>query len=130
MDKIILKNNGWPGVDRSIIDFDQVHTVKVTKTKIVLGMYKKGVIAYAGFLDGLLPGEIVQMGNLQIKYKVIGHAKRMLPYGGSLYRVKRVDGANITNLDIDAISIGDIVKIKNRRSFQQQFDQVVDLINS
>lgn len=127
---VIIKSSSWPGIDRSIVDFDTVTSVKVARSKVLLSIYKKGAIAFIGIKDGLAAGEVVQTGDLGFKYKVIGPAIKMLPTGGFLYRIKRVDGANITLTDINASHIGDLVKIKNRRSFQQQIDQVVDILDA
>lgn len=128
--KTVMKHNSWPGIDQSIIDFDQVHTVKVLRTKIVETLHKKGIIAYIGVKDGLLSGEIIQFGNFGQKYKVVGPTKKVLPHGGYQYRVKRVDGYSITGTDIEATAVGQVVKIKNRRSFDTMFNQVVALLDS
>ena len=46
----------------------------------------------------------------------------MAPKGGNIYEIVRVDNASITNFDIDATKKGQKVKIKNRKSFQQMFN--------
>jgi hypothetical protein len=126
---VIVKSSSWPGIDRSIVDFDTATSVKVAKSKVILSLYKKGALSFIGIQDGLQSGEVIQTGDLGIKYKIIGGAIKMLPTGGFLYRVKRVDGFNITLTDINASHVGDIVKIKNRRSFQQQIDQIITLLD-
>ena len=129
-DKFRVNERSWPGIDKSIVDFSAVHTSKVMVTKVLIPLYKKGIIAYIGIKDLLLAGEIIQVGNLGQKYKIIGGAKKVLPRGGYLFRVKRIDGFNITSTDMGAIFEGDKVKIKSRRSFKQQFDQAVEILKS
>jgi hypothetical protein len=122
--KIILKRKGWEGVDKSIIDFNQVSTTPVVVTKVILSMYKKNGKTFVGVRDGLIPGEVISIRPLGLKYKIIGPMIKKIPQGGGLYRVKRVDGANTTNTDLQNALAGNKIKITNRRSFRQMFDQV------
>lgn len=119
-EKIILQSPYYAGgVDKSIIDFDITSSVKVLVTTVVVPIYKEGSKAYIGTKDGFLPQEVIQVGNLGILYKTIGPIKKLLPEGGYLHRIKRADGYNITLMDINAVSVGDRVKIKSRKSFDQ-----------
>lgn len=116
-DKTVLKRQSLPGIDLALHDLKQTASVRVLLTKVVEKMYKKQGISYIGIKEGAESGEVIQTGNLGIKYRIIGLTKKVLPQGGYRYRVKRVDGFNITQLDIDAISVGDKVKFKSRRTF-------------
>lgn len=117
--KIVLKNTRLPGVDLSLHDIYQVSSVRTHKTVVVEKMFKKGKSAYIGIKENAESGEIIQTGNLGLKYRIMGATVKVLPYGGYRFKVKRVDGFNITLTDIDAISVGDKVKFKSRRNFIQ-----------
>lgn len=87
-------------------------------------MYKKNGKTFVGIRDGLMAGEVISIKPLGLKYKIIGQMIKKIPQGGGLYRVKRVDGANTTNTDLQNALVGNKVRITNRRSFQQMFAQV------
>lgn len=129
-EKIVFSNRRREGVDLSIIDFNQVNSVKIVVTKVVKTMYTEKLKTYIGTKDPLQPGEVIQVGNLGLRYKIVSPTKHIVPSGGFLYRIKRIDGASITNTDLSAVAIGQKVKIKSRRSYKQQFDQVVRLLES
>ena len=113
----IRRQLSLPGIPLHLHDVMQVSTVRVHITKVVEKMYKKHGITYIGIKEGAESGEVIQTGNLGLKYRIIGLTKKVLPIGGYRYRIKRIDGANITQLDIDAVSVGDKVKFKSRRTF-------------
>jgi hypothetical protein len=125
---IILKTGAFPGIDRAIIDFNQVSSVLRIVTHVVAPMTKKGIITVIGTRDSLMSGEIIQVGTLGIKYKIVGGVRKLYPYGGFEFRIKRVDGANITLTDINAVVVGGKVKIKSRRPYSKRFDQVVEML--
>jgi len=129
-DKIILKTSNWPGIDKSIIDFGYAFSEQVAVTKVVVPLYKKGHQAFIGLETSLLSGEIFQTGYNGQKFKVIGGIVSYVPTGGYIHRVKRVDGFNIVQIDMDAIKKGDKVRIKNRRSFRDRINQVDDLLDT
>lgn len=123
-DKVVVKSPYYQGgVDKSIIDFDILGSVKVTNTKVVSPLYKEKGKAYIGIKDALLPNEKIKLGAAGILYFVKSLAKKVLSSGGYLYEIKRVDGANITQFDIDQIQIGSKVKITTRRTFNQMMYQ-------
>ncbi len=117
-DKIIIRTEFLEGGDKSLIDYDILGSVKVIKTEVVKPLHKVKAKAYIGTKEPLLPKEVIQVGNLNLLYRVIELTKK-LPTGGNLHRVKRVDGYNITQTDIDAIKIKDTVRIKSRRTYNQ-----------
>ena len=119
--KIILKRDSLPGVDMSISDFTQVHTVTVAWTSVTKKMYKKYKQTFIGIKEKLNEGEVIRVGSLGILYRVI----KLTEYTdkeGFIHRVQRVDGASTTATDIEAIKVGDKVKITNRRSFEQKIN--------
>jgi hypothetical protein len=124
--KIILKRDALPGVDMSISDFTQVHTVTVVWTSVTKKMYKKFKQTFIGIKEKLNAGETIRVGNLGLMYRVI----KLTEYTeneGFIHRVQRVDGASITGTDIEAIEVGDKVKITNRRSFEQMINYAESL---
>lgn len=107
------------GIDKSVIDFDLVSSVQVGVTILTESMYKSKGITYIGLKQPVSNKEKIQIGNLNIIYNVYGKAKGILIKEGYIYKVKRVDGFNITQLDIDNAKKGTKVRIKNRKSFKQ-----------
>jgi len=121
------RNNG---VDLGVVDYIyNGFGFGITATKVVVPMYKKGIITYIGLDQGLSPKEKIKVGNLGLRYVIIGKAKKMLPKGGFLYRIKRVDGANITQLDIDNTLVGQVARITNRRSNKQRIQQLNEMLD-
>ncbi len=119
-EKIIIKQETFSGGDRHLYDFSHVTAVPVVVTKVVQKMYKRHGRAYIGILEGILPREVIQIGSHPILYRIIRESINNIVGGGQLYHVKRIDGFNITQTDIDAINVGDKVRIKNRRTFAQR----------
>lgn len=117
------RNNG---VDHALIDAVLNGKSDITFCKVIKPIFKKQHIAFIGLSVPVMPKEIIQVGNLGLKYQVIGHIKQVLPRGGYVLRIKRVDGANITQLDIDATNVGDKAKIVSRRSTRQRMDQLIE----
>lgn len=124
--KIILKRDALPGVDMSISDFTQVHTVTVVWTSVTKKMYKKYKQTFIGIKEKLNEGEVIRVGSLGLLYRVI-KLTQYTDTEGFIHRVQRVDGASTTATDIDAIEVGDKVKITNRRSFQQKLNYAQSL---
>lgn len=118
-DKIIIRTEFIEGGNIAAYDYSLLSSVKVAWTKVVVPIYTKSHMAFIGVKDALLPQEVIQVGNLDFKYKIIGPLVQVLPTGGFIYRIKRVDGFNVTSTDITATFVGGKVKIKNRRSFKQ-----------
>lgn len=118
--KIILKRSELPGIDMSLVDLEIVGTVKVRVTIIKKKMYVVKGKTFIGTRDQLDNMDVIQLGNFGIKYRVMS-LEKMTDYEGYIYRIKRLDGYNTTDLDINATEVGQKVKIVNRQSFEQLF---------
>jgi hypothetical protein len=117
-DKIILKRYELPGVDMSVTDFEMLSTVKVSVTHVTKKMYKSSGQTFIGIKEQLDKGDVIQAGNMEIKYKVIKLVK-VTDREGRIYRVKRIDGGHTTQLDLDNIAVGQKVRVVNRKTFEQ-----------
>ena len=124
-DKIIMRSNRLQGVQKSFNNLEMVSSVRVTVTKLTSKIFKKKGIAYIGTREPLSVGDVIQVGNFSILYKVVKHQSKTEDKG-NVYRIKRVDGFNITGLDIDGTEVGQKVIIKNRRSYQDIFNDFGD----
>lgn len=120
-DKIIIKRVRLEGQDLSLIDFRQVASVPMSVIKVSGPMFKKGLQTFITLAEGVEPGDIIQVGNYGIKYKIVKFAKMTVK--GRLFRVIRVDGFNITQHDIDGIKIGQKARVVSRKSFTQLFEE-------
>lgn len=126
-EKIILKTNSLPGVDMSVNNLEFFTSVRIRWTKVSHTLTKKSGVTFIGTKEQLLAGDVIQVGNLGIKYKVISLKRLEARPQGYIYRIKRVDGANITSLDIDNILIGQKVHIVSNKTFQQLFEMHPDV---
>ncbi len=122
MDNETFKFEQWDGPHMHTFDFTQLHTSPPTVSICTKPIWKKSSMAFIGVKQNMLPGEVIRVGNLGIKYKIVSVVSR--DEDGFHYRIKRVDGASITSLDIDATKKGDKVKIVNRRTFQQEINLI------
>lgn len=118
-EKLIIKTEFLEGGDLAVYDYSMLSSVKVIQTKVVVPIYTVAHMAYIGVKDALLPREVIQVGNLGFKYKIIGPLHKVLPTGGFIHRIKRVDGYNVTSTDITATFVGGAVHIRSRRTFDQ-----------
>lgn len=118
--KIILKRSELPGIDMSLVDLEIVGTVKVRVSIIKKKMYTIKGKTFIGTRDQLDNMDVIQLGNFGIKYRVMS-LEKMTDYEGYIYRIKRLDGHNTTELDINATAVGQKFKIVNRQSFEQLF---------
>ena len=84
-------------------------------------MFKKFGQTFIGLKDKLNAGEVIKLGDLGLQYRVI-KLTEYTEFEGFIHRVQRVDGALTTTTDIEAIELGDKVKITNRRSFEQKIN--------
>lgn len=116
--KLIIKTESFPGVDLSVVDLTLVSSVKVGITIVKKVMYKKWGKTFIGVRDQLDAGDVIQVGSLGLKYKV-QKLVQLTDREGYIYRVRRVDDANTTQLDIDAIVLKDKVRIVSRKTFEQ-----------
>lgn len=102
----------------SVADLTRVSAIPVSITYTTSEMYKKGSKSFVVLQDKLMPGEVIQLGDFSIKYKIVTLVSPH-PSGGWVHRVKRTDGYNITQLDIDGIHPKQKVLIKSRKSYDQ-----------
>jgi hypothetical protein len=115
MDKdIILKSERLEGVDKTLFSYEQFQSVPLVKTRVTTAMYKSGNTTYVGTKERLVAGEVIRIGNLQLKYRVIS-ARRFNVKGG-LYTIRKVESAPITQLDLDNGTVGSEVRILSRRT--------------
>lgn len=121
--KIVMKTNTLEGVDMSVNNLEMFTSVRIRWTKVSHAMTKRNGITFIGTKEQLLPGDIIQVGNLGLKYKVISLKKLEDKPQGYIYRIKRVDGANITSTDINNVLVGQKVQIVSNKTFQQIFEQ-------
>lgn len=125
-ENIILKRPALPGVDMSVVDLELVSTVKVRVTIVKKPIYKIKGQTFIGTRDQLDKMDVIQVGSLRLKYRVMKLAK-MTDYDGYIYRIKRIDGASTTGLDIDATALGQKVSIVNRPTFDDLFNYACSL---
>ena len=120
-DSIIKKKTTLPGVDMSIFDFSDLTSVKIQRTFISKPIHKVGAKTYIGLKESADEGDILELGNLGIKYVVLS-LKQLTPREGKIHRIKRLDGNSTTSTDIAATKVGQKVRILNRRSFNEIFN--------
>lgn len=79
------------------------------------GMFIKNGKVFLSVNDGLRVGEILRIGDIPMKYKVIG---KMLftQKGNRCYRIKRLDGTLIQGLDISNAKEGTKVFVTSRKT--------------
>lgn len=121
-DKNDNKVKNWPGVNYASVDFGMVSSVKVTTTRVVQPIFKKGRFGYIALKDILDIGDVIKVGNFELLYRCLNQEKPKSG-GGYLHKIKRVDNNSITEHDLSSIHKGDKVHITNRRSFDQMFLQ-------
>lgn len=124
--KIILKTNSLPGIDMSVIDLSLVSSVKVGITKVTNKIYKIRSQTFIGTRDQLDVQDIIQVGFFGIKYRV-RKLEKMTDRNGYIYKIRRLDGAATTSLDMDAVKLGAKVRIVNRKTFEQLFNYACSL---
>lgn len=121
-EKVIVKSEPWRRINYTYSDLYAVNTVPVKRTVVTQLMTKVHLITYLGTKERLNDGDVIRVGNLGICYRVKKHHK-VSDVGGNIYVLKRMDGAFVTSLDINAIKLGDVVEILNRESFEQLFNK-------
>lgn len=125
-EKIIIKSDYLPGVDQSVVDLTLFSTVKPRFTKVTKLMYKKRGLTFIGTKGKLDNHDVIQVGNLGLKYKV-QKLEKVTDREGFIYKVRRICNSNTTALDIDSIKLGDKVHIVNRKTFDQMFNYACSL---
>lgn len=123
-ERVILKDHTYPGINKAIFDFD----LKPLKAKVLEPMFKKGPKTYICLATLVLPGEVIRVGNLGIRYRVQQENYQIGNTGGYIVRIKRLDGNNTTQTDINAVQVGMFAKIAGRKNFQQQLDETLNVL--
>lgn len=117
------------GVDMSIIDMVYNGDYNfLMKTKVIKQLYQKQNISFLGVKDSLQIGEVIEVGNLSLSYKIVSF-KQALPQGGFVYRVKRTDGSDIDQTDTNNAPKGAKVRMKSRRSIKQKIQQLNEMLD-
>lgn len=119
--KIKFKAHSRGGFDLSFNNLEMLSSVKMVINKVTAVIYKEKFISYIGLRERMDNGDVIAVGHYKVLYKIISH-KAVTTKKGNIYRIKRVDGSNITQFDIDAVEVGQKVLVTNRKTFRQIFD--------
>lgn len=119
--EIILKAQYRGGFDYSFNNLESLSSVKILYTHVTTPIFKKGRESFIGVKEFLDDRDVIEVGLYDKLYRVV-KMKLRGGKGGNIYQIKREDNASITNFDIDATKVGQVVKIKNRKSYKQLFE--------
>ena len=126
-DKIILKEDSLPGVVKGAHnDFSLASDIPPAWTVITKSMWKKKGLTFVGvkqFANEV--GDIIQMGKLGKKYRILQFVKRegtRMGKGGDILRIKRIDNNTTTNPDLENSLKGDKVLVMGRKSYIRTLD--------
>lgn len=89
----------------------ELNVIKVAKE----GMFIEKGKVFLTVNEGLRIGEILQIGDIPMKYKIIGKVK-FTKKGNRCYRIKRIDNTLIQGLDISNAKEGAKIIVINRRT--------------
>ena len=89
----------------------ELNVIKVAKE----GMFIEKGKVFLTVNEGLRIGEILQIGDIPMKYKVIGKVK-FTKKGNRCYQIKRIDNTLIQGLDISNAKEGAKIIVINRRT--------------
>ena len=89
----------------------ELNVIKVAKE----GMFIEKGKVFLAVNEGLRIGEILQIGDIPMKYKIIGKVK-FTKKGNRCYRIKRIDNTLIQGLDISNAKEGAKIIVINRRT--------------
>ena len=122
---IIIKNDELPGVDLARADYSMTASFQPTWTEITKSMWKDRGTTYIGVREYVDAGDIIKIGSLLKKYKVMKLVRvegTMNDSGGRIIQIKRIDGNFTTSVDLDSATVGKKVKVLGRRNFIDQID--------
>jgi hypothetical protein len=125
---LILKDDALPGVDMSINNFELLASLQPAWTVVTKSMWKVKGQTFVGvkqFANEV--GEVLEIGGLKKKYRIIAFIKRegtAFGKGGDIIRVKRADGNLTTNLDLENATKGQKVMVIGRQTFIEALDHV------
>jgi hypothetical protein len=120
-EKIILKAQNRGGFDMSFNNLESFSSVKIVINEITFPIFKEKRTALVGVKEFLDDRDVIELGIYKKLYRVVRLHRRDIKKG-NIYQIKRVDGASITQFDIDATAKGQKFKIKNRKSYKQLFE--------
>ena len=89
----------------------ELNVIKVAKE----GMFIEKGKVFLAVNEGLRIGEILQIGDIPMKYKIIGKVK-FTKKGNRCYQIKRIDNTLIQGLDISNAKEGAKIIVINRRT--------------
>lgn len=89
----------------------ELNVIKVAKE----GMFIEKGKVFLTVNEGLRIGEILQIGDIPMKYKIIGKVK-FTKKGNRCYQIKRIDNTLIQGLDISNAKEGAKIIVINRRT--------------
>ena len=89
----------------------ELNVVKVAKE----GMFIEKGNVYLAVNEGFRIGEILRIGDIPMKYKIIGKSK-FTKKGNRCYRIKRIDNTLIQGLDISNAKEGAKIIVINRKT--------------
>jgi len=118
---VTFKAHNRGGFDYSFNNLETLASVKMVWNVVTRPIFKERSRAFIGLKEFMDDGDVIQVGIYDKLYRIVKFEK-MDPKGGNLYEIHRVDNANITDFDIDATKKGQKVKIKNRKSYEQMFN--------
>jgi hypothetical protein len=116
--KIIVKNQ-YNNAEYSTNDLTPLYAVAVSITNTITDIHKKHRKALVGIREHLNVGEVISVGNIPKKYRIVSVEGPVKGKIGKLYRIKRVDGAFITEFDAENSPVGSKVKVLTRKSYEQ-----------
>ena len=123
-DKVIIRRENLPGIDKSIFDHSYAFSTPIAWAKVTIDSYKKGAISYVGLDQNLNVGDIIQPTNTNSTYKVVKFQK--IVKKDRIYKIVRTDGYPLVALDLDKLVKGRKLKIKNRAGIRERFNERID----
>ena len=116
-----FKADSRGGFDLSFNNLETLASVKMVINIVTFPIFKVKRKSFIGLKERMDDGDIIEAGLFKKLYRIIHHAK-VDPYKGNIYQIERVDGASITQFDIDQVKVKQKVKVKNRKSFETLFN--------
>lgn len=118
MANIVVKDQ-YNYVEYATSDLTPLYAVAPSITKTITEIYKVHRKALIGIQEHLNIGDVVFMGVFPKTYKIISIEGFVRGKIGKLYRIKRTDGAFVSQFDADNVPIGSKVKVLTRKSYEQ-----------
>jgi len=123
-EKVIIRRENLPGVDKSIFDHSYAFSTPIVNTKVSIDAFKVGRTGYVGIKENLNVGDIIKPVNTDTTYKVMRILR--VTEKGNIYKIGRTDGYPLVAIDLDNLVEGRKVKIKNRAGVRERFNERVE----